>query len=382
MRPAAYVATCLAIGLSLGGCEFHFDDGDSVARQFGPDYFGAGGMLNLTDPIAGDAFLAGGRVAIASEVRGDLVVAGGEVSVGGSVGDDLYAAAGNVKLDAIVAGNARIAGGDVTVGPATVVTGALSLTGGRVEFEGDTHGYLQAAGGKVRLNGIVRGDAEVRAEEIELGPDARIGGRLVIYSSAKPTIAPGATIAGGTEFHEVTRDRYFQQSRDTVGAVARGIGSALWFAGVFVASALFLFVLPEFSSRAAAAVGREPLKAIGLGAAVLICVPVIAVLLLITVIGIPLALLLLPLYLILLFLGWVTTALFIGQRALSFARPAAVQSTGWRLLALLAALLLLSMLAHVPYVGGWIKFLALLAGIGALVWQAWSDREQMLRAAV
>jgi hypothetical protein len=382
MKRAVHAAAFLAISLSLAGCKFHHHGGETVTHHFGDDYFGAGGMLNLTDPVAGDAFLAGGHVAIASEVRGDLVVAGGEVSVGGSVGDDLYAAGGNVKLDAIVTGNARIAGGDVAVGPATVVVGAVSLTGGRVEFEGDAHDYLQASGATVRLNGVVHGDAEVHAEAVEVGPDARIGGRLVVYSSTQPTIAPGAEIAGGTDFHEAAPDHYFEDQRDTARTVAHGIGSVLWFFGVFIASALFLFVFPEFSSRAAAAVGGAPLRSLGLGLAVLVCVPVIAVMLLITVIGIPLALLLVPLYLLLLFLGWVTAALFIGQRALALLRPASLPSTTWRLLALLAALLLLSSLARIPHIGGWVKCLALLLGIGALVWQAWSDRDRMLRAAV
>lgn len=382
MKPVARAAAWLAISLSLVGCRFHGEAGNSVAHQFGSDYFGAGGMLNLTDAIAGDALLAGGHVAIASQVGGDLIVAGGEVSVGGSIGDDLYAAGGNVKLDAIVTGNARIAGGDVAVGPATVVAGALSLTGGRVEFEGDTHGYLQASGAKVRLNGVVHGDAEVHAEEVEVGPDARIAGRLVVYSSTQPTIAPGAAIAGGTEFHEATPDRFFDDERDTVRTVAHGVGSVLWFVGVFIASTLFLFVLPEFSSRAATAVGRAPLKSFGLGLVVLLCVPMIAVLLLITVIGIPLALLLVPLYLLLLFLGWVTVALFIGQRVLALLRPSSPPTTAWRLLALLAALVLLSLLAQIPHVGGWVKFIALMVGIGALVWQAWSDRDSVLRAAV
>ena len=296
----------------------------------------------------------------------NLIVAGGEVSVGGNIGDDLYAAGGNVKLDAIVTGNARIAGGDVAVGPATVVAGALSLTGANIEFDGDTHDYLQAAGAKVRINGVVHGDATVRAEEVEIGPDARIGGRLVVHSSAQPVVPPGAVVTGGVEFHEATPDRYFEDSGHTVRTVAHGIGTFLWFTGVFIAGALFLFVFPGLSSRAAQSIESRPLQVIGLGFAVLVCVPVVAVLLLITVIGIPLALLLVPLYLLLLFLGWVTSALFLGQKGLSLLRGARPPTIGRRLLALFVALVALWLLGRIPHVGGWISFLALLAGIGAL----------------
>ncbi len=125
IRHLATVALA-ALGLAtISGCSFQYDSDvdDAVSHEFGSDHFAAGGLVNLTETVAGDAFLVGGHVTVATEVNGDLVAAGGEVSIGGSVGDDLYAAGGNVKVDAMVTGNARIAGGDVEIGPATVIAG-------------------------------------------------------------------------------------------------------------------------------------------------------------------------------------------------------------------------------------------------------------------
>ena len=56
-------------------------------------------------------------------------------------------------------------------------------------------------------------------------------------------------------------------------------------------------------------------------------------------------------------------------------------TTGWRLPALFLALVVLSLVRHVPLVGGLVAFVALIAGIGALVWQAWSGRESRAAAA-
>jgi hypothetical protein len=374
---AALAALVLA---TITGCGIHYEEGDGVTHEFGSDYFGAGGMLNLTEAIAGDAFLAGGRVAIASEVQGDLVVAGGELSLGGAVGDDLYAAGGNVQLDAIVHGNARLAGGDVTVGPATVVAGALSLTGGRVQFDGNTHGYLQASGGSVRINGEVHGDAEVRAEELVIGPEARIGGRLVFHGPVEPVVPKGAEVAGGIEFHQKNVRRYFEDARPHVHDAARGVGSFLWLVGVFVAAALFVTLFPRFAREAAATVGRNPLQSLGLGLAILVCVPFVAIVLLVTIIGIPLALLLVPLYLLVAFLGWVTTALFVAQRGTEAVRPGAAVARGWQLLALLLALVALWLLRQIPFVGSLIALVALLAGVGALVSRAWRGRGSVATA--
>jgi len=368
---AALVALVLA---TVTGCGVHYDGDDAVTHEFGSDYFGAGGMLNLTDAVQGDAMLVGGHVTTASEVKGDLVAVGGEVSIGGAVGDDLYAAGGSVQFDAIVNGNARVAGGDVSVGPATIVAGGVSLTGGQIEFEGVAHKYLQASGGTVRIDGEVVGDAEVRAKELVIGPTARIGGRLVYRGPIEPTVPEGAVITGGLEFHEEDASRYFEDVQPEVRDAATGVGTFLWFLGVFVAGALFVVLLPGFTSEAAAAIGRKPLPSLGLGLAILVCVPFVAVVLLITIIGIPLALLLMSLYLLVLFLGWVTAALFVAQRGLEALRPGKAVTRGWQLFALLLGLLALWLLRQVPLLGGLIGFIALLAGIGALTWRAFNGR--------
>ncbi len=381
MKRVVTAAALCALGLlATGGCTIQYDGDDSVAREFGSDHFAAGGMLNLTDSVDGDAFLAGGQVAVAGQVNGDLVVAGGELSIGGSVGDDLYAAGGDVKLDSIVNGNARVAGGDVSVGPATVVAGALTLTGARVTFEGNTHEYLQASGASVRINGEVHGDANVRSEELVIGPETRIGGRLVYHGPSEPTVPDGAVIAGGLEYHEADATRFLDDSDGDWEPRAHGVGTFLWFVGVFVAGALFLMLFPGYSTRAAEAIAREPLKVLGLGLAILVCVPFVTLILLVTIIGIPLALLVIPLYLLLLFLGWVTTALFIAQRGLAAARAGKPATLGWRLLALFLGLVVLWLLQRIPLVGGLVVFIALMAGVGALVWQAWTRRDHQPQA--
>ena len=375
MRKNAWAMTRVIVAASvLAGC--HIDDGETVSGRLGSDHFSAGGMVNLTAPVEGDALIAGGQVDIASEVQGDLVVAGGQLSVGGSVGDDLYAAGGEVSVDAIVAGNARVAGGEVEIGPATVIDGGASLSGGRVNFDGSVSSYLQATGGEVRIDGAVGGDAIVRSGELHIGPATRIDGKLVYRGPDTPVVPDGAVIAGGVEFHETPAGRWMDRDSHVVVDAGRAVGSTLWFIGVFAVAALFAALFPGFSTQAATLIGRDPWTSLGIGLAVLVCVPFMALVLLITIIGIPLALLLVPIYLLLLFLGWVTAALFLAQKGLELARPGRPVTTPVRLLALLAALVLLWFLRQVPFAGPLIGLVALSAGIGALVWQLWGRRER------
>jgi hypothetical protein len=50
---------------------------------------------------------------------------------------------------------------------------------------------------------------------------------------------------------------------------------------------------------------------------------------------------------------------------------------GWRLVALFVALVALSLARHLPFVGGLLALLALVAGIGALAWRTWNRREAL-----
>jgi hypothetical protein len=371
MKPFAATLCMAGMFAVLAGCRFD-RNGDGVTQSLGRDHIGLGGSVSLTSEVDGDAFLAGGDVATASEVRGSLFAAGGQVSVGGNVARDLYAGGGDVRVDAIVAGNARMAGGNVTVGPATVVSGATHIAAGDIRFEGDARGDLDVSGGTVSIDGRVQGDADVDAGELEIGPQTNIAGKLIVHSPSKPVVPEGARIGGGLEFH-LTHVDHDAPSHE-VHEFAPGLGSVFWLAGVFAAGALFTFAFPGYSTRAADWIGREPLRSLGLGFVVLCCLPILFVLLLVTIIGIPLAFIVAGLYVLLLFLGWITAALFLARKGLQQFRRDRPATAGVQMGALAAAIVALWLVGHLPLVGGWIRFAALVFGIGALVWQGWPRR--------
>jgi len=224
----------------------------------------------------------------------------------------------------------------------------------------------------VRVNGEVHGDVEVRAEELEIGPDARIGGRLVYRGPAAPVVPEGAVIAGGVEFHEQARGTGSTNrgracsSPGTASARSRGCGRVHRRVAVPAA-------LPALPARGGATVGRRPWQSLGLGLAILVCVPFVGVVLLITIIGIPLALLLVR------STCWCCSRLDHGG---AVHRPARTRSAAPRA-ALDAGVAAARDVPRpgravagqaAPLRGGLIGFVALLAGIGALAWRAFSGQ--------
>jgi hypothetical protein len=147
-----------------------------------------------------------------------------------------------------------------------------------------------------------------------------------------------------------------------VGAIAGALVFSLLLVGLIMAVAL-----PKFSAAAADSVRSDPWKSLALGFCLLLCLPVAAVLFMFTVIGIPLGLAVLLFYPVMLLLGFMTSALFLGDRAaiwIAKRRGLAVKP-GWRYAALSASLLALLLVCKIPLAGCVISCAVMLFGLGA-----------------
>jgi cytoskeletal protein CcmA (bactofilin family) len=359
------ILVALLAAAPLAAADTDAGDDDGVEHSLGSDRFAAGRAVNLAGTVGGDAFAAGGRVTVDSPVAGDAFLAGAHVEVRGPVEKGLYAAGGVVIVSSSVRHNARLVGGSVEVTPAAHVGGALTMAGRSLSMAGTTDGYLQMAGRDVTVSGGVGGDLEISAARIEIGPGARIAGKLRYRSEREPAIAAGAQIGGGLE--RLPGSYRTWSWREGAHHALRGVGRGVWFSGSVVLGVLLLLLAPGYLGATSRLAASEWPLCIGLGFAILIAVPVAAVLLLITLIGIPVALLTIALYAAVLMLGHVVGAVALGDYALGRWAPARAPAPGWRVLGFLGALLALGLFRFVPLLGGLVALLVFLAGVGALI---------------
>jgi hypothetical protein len=356
----AVVAASLAATTSTAASA----DEQEVRHSMGADRFAAGGRVSVDESVTGDLIAAGGDVTLNAEVGGDLVVAGGSVRLTGSGSQGLYAAGGSVDINARITRNARVAGGSVSLGPIGQIAGNATFAGGEVVVRGGIGGYLQAGGGRVYLDGPVGGDVEVAGESIELGPNARIEGRLRYTSQNEVIRAAGAEVKGGIERlagEDAARSRF---SRFTGG----GLGLA-WSLGLMVAAALFAGVLPGLASWLGDTLQQRFGWSLLAGFIALVCIPVATLILLVTLIGAPLAIAAIAAYLALLLTGYVASGVGAGSLALRRWRPERAASTAWRVGAAAVGMFVIVLLGKLPWLGGLVGLAALLLGIGALLMQ-------------
>lgn len=340
-------------------------DREAVQATLGGDYYAAGRNIELTGDVEGDAFAAGCPVLIESRVKGDAALAGCSVTLRGKVGHDVYAAGGTLLLDSEIAGNARVASGRISLAREAAIAGRATLAGRHVALSGSVGPYLTVFANSVRLDGEVRGDAEVTARRIELGPGARITGKLVYRSGEEARIDPAAEITGG-----VTRlawNEGMARPAARMGVIALAAGALVFLLGLMLTGAVLVLLFPKFMQGAAGTITSDPGKSLALGLALLATVPFAAMLLMMSVIGIPLAVVIFLLYPLALLLGYLTAAHYIGERGARRLRGDKVMTRGGQILSLLLALLALAVIALVPLLGVLVLLIALLAGLGAVM---------------
>ena len=354
----------------------------------GRNIYLAGGQVRTASAVEGDLFAAGGRVIVDQPVRGDAALAGGSVDVRAAVGDDLRVAAGSVSIESSVGGELFASAGSITLTPTARVGNAASLFAGSVTIDGKIDGPLKVYAQKIVLNGQVSGDAHLAGEQIELGPTAKIGGALSYASAAGLKQASGASIGGAItrEVRSADRDGDYRGDRrgdrsgqgdgadhgdgdwhmQMQGAGPGWVGWLFGFVALLAFAAVFVLVFPVFSARAPDTLRSSPWLALALGFAALVAVPVLAVLLFITLLGIPLGMAVMALYPALLMTGYVVGVLFIARwvrTALGKGAPGSFTVTiGYFAL----ALLLVMLVAMIPFIGALVSVVVMLLGLGGV----------------
>ncbi len=318
------------------------------------DLFAAGNMVDARGASADHLFLAGSDVTVSDAQVSDIIAMGGEVRLNAaSVSDDVIIAGGNIIADR---------GFDVG--------GTALIAGGRVRFEAPVGQDLRIGAEDIFVNSAIAGTARLSGETIVLGPDARVEGDL-LYRSDNLTIDPAAVIEG-------SRTALPPAEGYTAEEFGAGMGSFFLYFGLsmivsyFVIVALLVVAVPGLMRSTSVMLRSTTLRALGIGVLYALIVPVLGIVLLWTIVGIPLAALLFVASLALTPFAVAVAAHFIGMaaRGLITKDYDAPESTVARILWPLGGVLVLFIVALIPFVGMLAMLLAMLFGLGAFVRQA------------
>jgi hypothetical protein len=284
------------------------------------------------------------------------------LDVQGIVEGDVTLAAGRIGVEAEITGDLVLAGATIGVGAATRVARNAFIFGDAVAMGGQYAQRVWVVGNEAVLDLRSTGDVSIAAARVIVGPNARIGGRLKVWSADAAEIHPTAVIAGGVEQNFGGAGNAIEALMGFVGMVIRWVYNV---AMVLVAVALGLWA-PGFLAGAAERVAHEPMASLLAGLLLAVLLPLAAMFGAITLVGIPLAGALILFLAAALALGYVVTVAYVGGAGLKLVGRAVAPNACWRAGAMLFGLVVLAALRHIPVLGTPVLVAAYVFGLGAL----------------
>ncbi|MBP9817901.1 hypothetical protein KBC75_04100 [Candidatus Shapirobacteria bacterium] len=331
----------LVVGLVFLVMVFLNSGSKVLAQGTGLPTFAFGDDKKVSEQIEGDLIMAGGKVEVTSNINGDAYVAGGKVNFDGSVEEDLVVAGGEVVIKGVVGKNLTVAGGKVTIDENSIVGG-----------------YVLAAGGEVIMLGQFAGSVKVVARDLKVGEKVHIQGDLEADIESGQ-VAETAIVDG--EKKVVVHEAKQTQIPENVNKALVTSGKVIFWLGQLVT----LLVLLAIGGKAVEKVEvnqKNFWATLGWGLVVLIVTPVLALILLVSMVGSPLGLMLFPIYFASLYLSGLVVAITMG---------AMIAKNGWlkmknRYLLAIIGLILVTVVSQIPIIGGWVKFVVLILGLGTM----------------
>lgn len=329
----------------------------------------SGSDVVVTVPVSGDLIGAGGRVSVEQEVGADAAIAGGSVVVRAPVAEDLRVAGGSVSIESTVGGELVAAGGSVALRDSSRVAGSAWIAGNDVSIAGKLENGARVYANSVAISGKVDGDVQLYGRQLALMPGARINGDLS-YASPNAIVRDPAAQVAGTITREPTPEEWESSRSGNVSLTVAKTGFHGFFVlAMLVVGMLLCLIFPATANGPPRAMRQHPGRSILFGLALLFTIPPLAVLFMVTVIGIPVGLALLLFYPFALLLGYLATAFLIGQQAALALKKPEPMGFLWQAFFLGLALVVLSLAAEIPFLGGLVMAAAVVTGMGG--WAVW-----------
>ncbi len=169
--------------------------------------------ITAQQSVEGDFYGLSNDVAISGEVTGDLLLVGTNITVNGNIGSDASLLGGGVAVEGVIGDDARIVAGEVTItgevlGDLVVVAGSLKVLstasvqgdiiffGTSADIAGTVGKSIFGTSEKIRVDGAVGGDIDIKTTGLTLGEQADVTGVVKYMSAAEIVRAQNARVAG------------------------------------------------------------------------------------------------------------------------------------------------------------------------------------------
>ena len=344
-------------GDTLEGTGFFSGETVRVNGNVNGPTFVSGGNIEVNGDIDGDLFVAGQTITVTGNVTGSLFVAGQDINIGGKINNGIYSAGANVNVASENNGSVFLAGQNIFTKNEAKIGRDLFIGGSKVTADGTIGGDVNASGDNVSLFGSVGKNANLDGPILSLD-SADVKGDLVYTSQNEAKVSEDSTVGGKTDWQKVDK------KVNSVFTLAVLYSTLLSIAGALIVWLAVKLLRPLLWVNLANKLIVSPLKTVGVGFIAFFLIPIISLILMITIVGIPLGFILIPLHMIAIYVSKIIVAVAIGESLRQKFNWTEKHHGIWLVL---MGLVILSILAFIPYLGVIVQLLMVIAGLGTII---------------
>jgi cytoskeletal protein CcmA (bactofilin family) len=315
------VAVLLFLSISVGVVSAQeFRSGSSITTPqnevIDSTLYASGQTIHINSEVFGDVFCIGQTINISGDIHGDIICAGQTINISGNVDGDIRLAAQTITISSQVDGNASVVTQTLTTQSDGEITGDLTIGAELVTLGGSVGRDVAATASNIVIANNIGRNLIANVETLELLSSAAVEGNIEYTSSNTINQSPNASVGG-----EINRTE--PKDSGSKGAALFGVAIA-WFIYMFLAmlftSMALALIFPSVLQSTTDRIITSPWKALLVGLASSIAIPVFLIILGVTIIGVPLMILLGLMWLVIIMLSGPFTAYYIGRLLFSSAR--------------------------------------------------------------
>jgi uncharacterized membrane protein YhaH (DUF805 family) len=303
--------------------------------------------------VQGDVFLFAHDAVVNGEVAGDVIAFAQQLEVNGQVQGNVRAFTNTMTIRGAVAKNVLTFDETVNVEAAGKIGGSLTIFVESLNLDGTLGRDLLIFGKHPTVSGKVGGEIKAKVETFSINAGAEVDGPIRIEAQNPPDVSSQAKLAYPVDYHKLQHRPRYKEGHYYVWQV-------IW-AAAFVLFGLVLFqLMPRFAAESVANAERYG-AAFGLGVLVFFGVPIAAIIACVTVVGLFVGISAFLLWYASLYFAQIIVGGLVGQWLMGRTREI------WPLIGRMAiGVVIVRLATTIPVIGGWVKFAAIIWGLGAI----------------
>jgi cytoskeletal protein CcmA (bactofilin family) len=317
------------------------------------DVFMFGHRVRVNGTVEGDVYLFSEDASVTGHVKGDVIAFAQSLHVPGHIDGNIRAFTNNLTISGDVARNVLTFDESVNLDAAGKIGGSMTVFVKSLSLDGRLGRDLLVFSEHTGLSGKVGGGIQAKGNSLDISSTAEVSGPIRFEGNRPAEVAAGAKLASPVEFHKIERKPKYMEGHYYVWQV-------IWMAA-FVLFGLVLFLLmPDFTQEAVGNVEKYG-ASFGLGVLVFFGVPIAALIACVTVVGLFIGLSAVFLWYASLYYAQLAVGAMVGQWIMGRTREL------WPLIGRMAVgIVIVRLCTTIPEIGGWVKFGAILWGVGAI----------------